>query len=108
MAFSNRIIKNEDLTVHNDGIQVRSWCHVRDFVDCIELILQNKKAIGEIFNVGNPKATCTILALAETMIRVSGSTSKIHFEKLSYPDVMTRVPVMEMAREILGFEPKIL
>ncbi len=107
MMFANNIINNRELVIHNDGIQVRSWCYIDDFVDCILLILGNKKAVGNIFNIGNAKATCTILGLAEAMIRLSGSKSKITFKKIDYPDVKTRVPNIDKAREMLGFEAKV-
>lgn len=107
MLFANKAIRNEDFMIHNDGVQIRAWCFVDDFVDCIMLILENKKSIGEIFNIGNSKATCTVLALAETIIRLSGSKSSISFKKIDYPDVKTRVPSIEKAREILGYEPKV-
>ena len=106
MMFAKSIANKNDITIHNDGNQVRSWCYIDDFVDAIELILKNKKAKGEVFNIGNPRATCTTLGLAEMMIRLSGFKSNIIFKKIGYADVKTRVPIMDKMKDMLGFEAK--
>ena len=60
-----------------------------------------------MFNLGDPKQTISILGLAEEVIRLANSTSKILFRESSIPDVEVRVPSINKAKEILGFEPKI-
>ena len=57
------------------------------------------------FNIGNPQATITVLGLAETIIRLTGSTSKIVFKPHPGPEVEMRVPDISHAREVLGFSP---
>jgi len=105
--FIVKALKNEPLEVHNHGTQVRSWCYVDDMVDAMELVLTNDKSVGEVFNIGTPQATSTTLQTAETVIRLSNSKSKIVFKELKYPEVEIRVPSIEKAKRILGFEPKI-
>ena len=62
--FIKKALKNEDIIINGDGNQIRAWCYVDDFVDCIMLALVDKKAIGESFNIGNARAVTTILGLA--------------------------------------------
>ncbi|MEK6984245.1 MAG: NAD-dependent epimerase/dehydratase family protein [Nanoarchaeota archaeon] len=100
-------IKNEPLIVHKPGSQIRSWCYVEDMVDAIEMILTNNKSEDEVFNIGNPQATCTTLQTAKTVLGLSGSKSRIEFVDFKHPEVDIRVPSIEKARKILGFEPKV-
>lgn len=105
--FIANAIKNESLVVHKPGSQVRAWCYVSDMADALEKILTNNKSVGEVFNIGNPQATSTTLQTAKTVIRLSGSKSKIQLVDFRHPEVDIRVPSIEKARRILGFEPKI-
>jgi len=105
--FVVRAIKNEPLLIHGDGDQIRAWLYIDDMVDGILLSLQEKKAIGEAFNIGNPRATITILSLAEKIIYLAGSRSKIIHVPKPYVDVELRIPDIEKAKNLLGFEPKI-
>lgn len=105
--FIVKALKNEPLAVHKPGSQVRSWCYIDDMADAMEKILSTDKSEGEVFNIGNPQATSTTLMTAETVIRLSNSRSRVEFKEIKYPDVDIRVPSVEKARRILGFEPKI-
>ncbi len=105
--FIAKAVKNEPLTVHEPGNQIRSWCYIDDMADALELILTNQKSDGEVFNIGNPQATSTTLQTAETVIRLANSSSKIEFKELQYPEVNIRVPSIEKAKRILGFKPKV-
>lgn len=100
-------INNKDLLVYGDGNQIRAWCYVSDIVEAIFLVLKNKEAIGESFNIGNPQGTITILGLAEKIIELSRSKSKIAFKKRDYVDVEVRVPDITKAEKLLGYHPKI-
>src|SRR5579859_7879535 len=103
----SRALKNEDITVYNDGTQIRSWCYVEDFVDALTCALRIEAASGQIFNIGNPQATVTVLGLAETILRLTGSSSRIVFKPHPGPEVEMRVPDITKAREMLGFKPTI-
>ena len=103
----HRALGNHDITVFNDGTQVRSWCYVDDFVDAVLGALEGDLPGHSTFNVGNPQATITVLGLAEAIVRLSGSRSKIAFKPHPGPEVEMRVPDIEHAQKKLGFTPKI-
>lgn len=105
--FIKKALNNEDIIINGDGNQIRAWCYVDDFVDCIMLALVDKKAIGESFNIGNARAVTTILGLAETVLRVLKSNSKIIFRDALSADVELRIPSVEKAKTILGFKSKV-
>jgi UDP-glucose 4-epimerase len=103
-AFVQRAIRNEDINIHGDGTQIRAWCYVDDMVRAVLLALEDKRAIGESFNVGNQRAVVTIYGLASAVVRVLGSKSKITFTRKDYADVELRVPQTTKARELLDFD----
>lgn len=104
--FIKNAIKNKPIEIHGDGDQIRSWCYVDDMINAIFMCLTNKKAVGEIFNIGNPKGTITISSLAEKIIRLCKSKSKIKYIPKNYVDVELRIPSIEKAQSLLGFQPK--
>ncbi len=105
--FVVRAIKNEPLIIHGEGDQIRSWCYIDDMVDGILLCLEKKEAVGEVFNIGNPRGTITILGLAEKVIQIARSSSQIIHVPKTYADVELRIPSIEKAKNLLGFEPKV-
>ncbi|WP_440946618.1 NAD-dependent epimerase/dehydratase family protein [Methanosarcina sp. T3] len=105
--FIKRAINNEDILIHGDGDQIRSWCYVDDIVDGIILCLENKQGIGQVFNIGNPRATITILSLAEKIKSIAESSSEIIFVPKNYVDVELRIPDIKKSKELLGYSPKI-
>ncbi len=105
--FVVNAIQDKDVTIYSDGSQIRAWCYIDDILDALEEILQNNRASGQAFNIGNPQSTLTIYNLAREIIRLSGSKSKIVFKEASSPDVEVRIPDIHKAREILSFEPKV-
>ncbi len=105
--FVVRAIKNEPLVIHGEGDQIRSWCYIDDMIEGILLCLEEEKAIGEVFNIGNPKGTITILGLAEKVIQLAKSSSQIRHTPRSYVDVELRIPSIEKIKDLLGFEPKV-
>jgi len=105
--FVVRAIKNEPLVIHGEGDQIRSWCYIDDMIEAILLCLEEEKAIGEVFNIGNPRGTITILGLAEKVIQFAKSCSQIRHTPRSYVDVELRIPSIEKIRDLLRFEPKV-
>jgi nucleoside-diphosphate-sugar epimerase len=105
--FIRKAIAGETLTIHNDGSQIRSWCFIDDMVDGIICTLTRDEAVGQSFNIGNPRSTVTIHQLARDIVRVAGSSSKIEFVRWDHPDVELRVPDIGKARGLLGFEPQV-
>lgn len=106
-SFVTRGLRGEDLMVHGDGSQIRAWCYVDDIADAILRILENPAAVGEAFNIGNVRSVCTTYDLALRIRRLTGSVSKIAYRELGYKDVEIRIPNIDKARSILGWEPKI-
>lgn len=106
-TFIKRALKEEPIRIDGDGNQIRAWCYVDDFVDCIMLCLEASEAIGESFNIGNARAVITILGLAQLVCRVLNSKSEIVFEPPLSADIAIRIPSVEKAHEILGFKSKV-
>jgi len=106
-TFIKRALKNETIQIHGDGDQIRSWCYIDDFIDGVLLSIENEKSIGNVYNIGNPKGTVTILHLAKLIIDICKSDSDIEFIPKNYTDVELRIPSIEKARKELGFNPKI-
>jgi nucleoside-diphosphate-sugar epimerase len=102
-AFVTRAIKGEPITIHNNGDQIRSWCYIDDIVDGILLAMDREAAIGQSFNIGNPRSTVTIYHLAQMVVQLAKSQSEIRFVPWGFPDVELRVPDVRKAEELLGF-----
>jgi UDP-glucose 4-epimerase len=106
-AFIEAALAGRDLTIHGDGSQIRAWCYVDDMVEATLLCLEHPGAVGHTFNVGNPRATVTIYDLAQRIKRLAGADVEIVFQPLHYADVELRIPNVEKAREVLGFDAKV-
>jgi dTDP-glucose 4,6-dehydratase len=103
-AFMSQAIRGEDLTVFGDGSQTRSLCYVSDLVEGIIRLMNSDEALP--VNIGNPEEL-TIRALAERVIKVTGSKSTIVTRPLPVDDPKIRQPDITRARKILGWEPKV-
>ena len=105
--FVRRVVSGQPITVNNDGRQIRAWCYVDDMVAGTLAALERDEAVGHAFNIGNPAATITVLRLAELVARMAGKKAHIEFQRKDYPDVETRFPNIDKARELLEFEPRV-
>jgi nucleoside-diphosphate-sugar epimerase len=105
--FVMRALHGEDIVIHNDGSQIRAWCYVDDIIDGVILSLTKPEAVGEAFNIGNPRSVITVYNLAREVIRLSSSGSAVKFVSMDRPDVELRIPSITKARQLLGYEPKI-
>lgn len=105
--FIKRALTNEPIRIDGDGNQIRAWCYVDDFVDCLIRCIEDPKAIGESFNLGNARAVITILGLAQTVCRVLNSQSEIVFGPPLSADIAIRIPSVEKTKELLGFKAKV-
>jgi len=105
--FTSNALKNEKLIITGDGVQIRSWCYIDDFLDAVESCLIRTKIEGNSFNIGNPLETVTIYELAKKIINHIKSDSKIEFNEHMGIDVDLRVPDISKAQEMLGFMPKV-
>lgn len=105
-SFVRAAVRKELLSVHGDGTQIRAWCYVDDFIDGVSAALEAESAVGEVFNIGDPKQTISILGLAEQIVRLAGGGASIQFRESTMPDVHVRVPSIQKARRVLDYEPK--
>lgn len=102
--FIAQALRGEDLTVYGDGTQTRSFCYVSDLVDGVLRLLRSDT--NEPVNIGNPDEM-TVAGIAERIIRLTGSTSRILHEPLPVDDPKVRQPDVTRAREILDWEPRV-
>lgn len=105
--FIEKALKEEPLTIYGDGLQVRSWCYVEDAVEGTMLAALSNQAIGKVFNIGNPKTAITIASLAEMIIQLTQSKSKINYVPKDFADVELRIPDITLARKVLGYSPRV-
>ena len=105
--FIKRALRDEDIFIYGDGTQIRAWCYVDDFVDCLMRCLENPRAIGESFNIGNARAIMTTLGLAQMVCRVLNSKSKVLFKPALSADIALRIPSVDKAEELLGFKARV-
>jgi dTDP-glucose 4,6-dehydratase len=103
--FLMQAIEGKPLTVYGDGSQTRSMCYVDDLIRGLYLLAASDEHLP--VNIGNPDHEVTMLELAQTCIRVTGSSSDIVFEALPVDDPQQRRPDITRARQILGWEPEI-
>jgi len=111
-TFIKQALLGHDITVYGDGRQTRSFCDVRDITPALIALINNQKAYGEVFNLGNDHEI-SIGRLAEMIKRLTGSNARIvsipydkAFEK-GFEDMRKRVPDTTKARNLIGFQPRI-
>jgi dTDP-glucose 4,6-dehydratase len=103
-AFMSQVLRNQDVTVFGDGSQTRSFTYITDLVDgIIKLMLSSE---NDPVNIGNP-VEMTIKQIAETIITMTGSSSRIVYRPLPTDDPKQRRPDITRARTLLGWEPKV-
>ena len=103
--FILQALKGEEITVYGHGEQTRSFCFVSDLVDGMIRMMDCPGFIGPV-NLGNPTET-TILEFAQKIIALTGSSSRIVFKPLPADDPKQRQPDITLAKEMLGWEPKV-
>ena len=104
--FIVQALRGEDLTIYGDGSQTRSFCCVSDLVAGLEAMMRTPDSVTGPVNLGNP-GEFTVRELAETIIRITGSKSKIVYMPLPQDDPARRKPDISKARELLGWKPEI-
>jgi dTDP-glucose 4,6-dehydratase len=103
-TFVRQALANEPLTVFGDGSQTRSFCYVDDLIRGIVMLAESDEHLP--VNIGNP-TEMTLLELARTVRRITGTKSEIVFEALPVDDPQVRQPDITRARQLLGWEPEI-
>jgi UDP-glucose 4-epimerase len=104
--FIRRALRQEPIQIRGNGRQIRAWCYVDDFVDGVLRAALTPEGVGEIFNIGNPLAVETTVGLAQRIIGRASSRSHVEFVPGGV-DVEARVPDIDRAQELLGFEPSV-
>jgi UDP-glucuronate decarboxylase len=104
--FIRQALRGEDITLFGDGAQSRSFCYVDDLIDAMIRMMESPSDFVGPVNIGNPYEF-TIKQLAQEVIRLSGSSSRLVFKPLPTDDPRQRQPDITLARQKLGWEPKI-
>ena len=104
--FIVQALKGEDITIYGDGSQTRSFCYVDDLVEALIRMMNSRKEFTGPVNLGNP-GEFTMLELANKVIELTGSKSKITYLPLPQDDPTQRKPVIELAKKELDWEPTI-
>lgn len=104
--FIVQALKGEPITIYGDGSQTRSFCYVGDMVEALVLLMRTSEEVTGPVNLGNPQEF-TILELAQRVIELTKSKSKIVFERLPQDDPQKRRPDISLAKEVLGWYPKV-
>ncbi len=105
-SFIVQALKNTPITIYGEGQQTRSFCYVDDLIDGILRLMESPKGVLGPINLGNPEEF-TIRELAEIVIEMTGSRSKIEYHGLPIDDPQQRQPDISKARELLGWQPDI-
>ena len=103
--FIVQALRGEDITVYGDGTQTRSFCYVDDLIEGMVRMMEAEDFTGPV-NLGNP-GEFTMLELAEKVIRLTGSQSRMVHEPLPGDDPAQRRPVIDLAKEKLGWQPTV-
>jgi dTDP-glucose 4,6-dehydratase len=103
-TFLRQALEDTPITVFGDGGQTRSFCYVSDLIDGFLRLVDSDYHLP--VNLGNP-SEFTILELAEVVLRLTGSSSRVVYEALPQDDPMVRRPDISLAKELLGWEPRV-
>lgn len=103
--FIVQALRGQDITIYGDGSQTRSFCFASDLIDGMVKLMNHPSCVGPV-NVGNP-VEFTIKQLAEQVIALTGSKSKLVTKPLPSDDPKQRQPDISLARKELGWEPKV-
>jgi nucleoside-diphosphate-sugar epimerase len=103
--FCRAAVSHEPMIIYGDGSPIRAWCYISDMVDAVMAVLHFQPD-GEVFNIGNPAEVETTLGLARRFQRLVPG-GRIQFRDVSRSEVRSRIPVIDKARRMLDFSPKV-
>jgi UDP-glucuronate decarboxylase len=104
--FIVQALQGQDITIYGDGQQTRSFCYVDDLVEGMMRMMDTEKGFTGPINIGNP-GEFTMLQLAEKVLQLVGSKSKLVHKPLPQDDPKQRKPIIDLAKSKLGWEPKV-
>jgi UDP-glucuronate decarboxylase len=105
--FVVRALRGENMIIHGDGMQTRSFCYVSDLIGGLVGLMATPQGITGPMNLGNPAET-TILELAELILRLTGSRSRLEFLPQRPDDPVRRCPDIALAKQVLGWQPQVV
>jgi UDP-glucuronate decarboxylase len=104
--FIVQALQGKDITIYGDGSQTRSFCYVDDLIDAMIKTMNSEKGFTGPVNIGNP-GEFTMLQLAEMVLKLSNSKSKIIYQPLPSDDPKQRQPNIDLAKTKLSWQPKV-
>jgi UDP-glucuronate decarboxylase len=104
--FIVQALKGEDITIYGDGLQTRSFCYVDDLIDGMYKLMNSRDGFTGPVNIGNP-GEFTMIELAELILKLTQSKSKLVFRSLPQDDPLQRQPIIDLAKSELNWSPKI-
>ena len=104
--FIMQALTKKDITIYGDGSQTRSFCYVSDLVEALIRVMNTPKSFSGHVNLGNPQEF-TVRQLAEKVLELTGSKSKLIFKELPQDDPVKRKPDISLARKVLKWKPEI-
>ena len=104
--FIVQALRGQDITMFGDGQQTRSFCFVDDLIEAMVRMMATDASLTGPINIGNP-GECSMLQLAEAVVRLTGSRSKLVFKPLPSDDPKQRCPDISMAQAQLGWQPQV-
>ena len=105
--FLNAIVEKQPIIINGDGTPIRAWCFIRDCVDAIQRLLENKSISSGTFNIGNPREVYSTLGLARLVCEVAQCEEYFEFRKMERTEIQVRVPNIEKAQKSIHFYPEI-
>ena len=105
--FIVQALKNQDITIYGDGKQTRSFCYVDDLVEGMVRMMNSRAGFTGPVNLGNPEEF-TMLELAEKVIELTGSKSKLVYQPIPKDEPTKRKPVIDLAKKELDWKPKVM
>jgi len=105
--FIVQALRGEDITIYGDGSQTRSFCYIDDLVDGIVRMMDSREGFSGPVNLGNPEEF-TMLELANKVITLTGSKSKLTYKPIPQDDPVQRKPVIELAKQELNWKPTVM
>ncbi|SNZ20154.1 UDP-glucuronic acid decarboxylase family protein [Cohaesibacter gelatinilyticus] len=104
--FIVQALKGDDITIYGDGLQTRSFCYVDDLINAMVAMMNTRKDFTGPVNIGNP-GEFTMLELAETILSLTGSKSKLIYKDLPSDDPKQRRPDISLAQKELDWKPQV-
>lgn len=111
--FCKKVLKNEKIILEGNGLAIRSWCYIDDFIDALMLIIGNPLESIETFNIGNPQSIASNLELAKLVLKfaqngkVTRESELIEFTPMKYTEIKVRYPNISKIKKLYNWSPKV-